>query len=225
MSKSRARRSLIDDPVALQRLEVLREAFSTAREAFPGVSDVVSYPLAFEVRVTDEGEESVMRIERVSPRSPKIESLIESMLPEDPPGVPSTALVLQAQRNAAARTELLREFGYLTAEQIADLRASKAANRSALAGRWRGEGLVFSVDWRGRRLYPAFQFDGDGAPLPVIADVLRALPSDRMSEWETALWWTAANGWLEGARPVDLLDEHPGRVVAAAARLAEPSPL
>src|SRR6266496_6348118 len=44
--------------------------------------------------------------------SASMDTLIESMLPERPPAVPSKAAVLQARRNAQARLELLEEFGF-----------------------------------------------------------------------------------------------------------------
>jgi hypothetical protein len=157
--------------------------------------------------------------------STAVEPLIESMLPDNPPEIPSQAAVLQARRNAEARIELLREFGFLTAEQIAEGR-SRAANRSAMAGRWRSEGKIAGVEWKGRVLYPGFQFDEEGGPLPIVARVLTSLPRDRMSDWEVALWWTSANGWLSGDRPVDWLhaaDQQP--LIDAAHHLAEPSPL
>lgn len=152
-------------------------------------------------------------------------TLIDELLPDDPPAVPSSDALLQARSNAQARIELLREFGYRTAEQIAEGR-SRAANRHALAGRWRKEGRVFAVDWKGRSLYPLFQFDGDGDPRPIVREVLRVLPTDKMSEWEVALWWTAANGWLSSRRPVDLLDSpNEQQLTSAAERLSQPSPL
>ena len=152
-----------------------------------------------------------------------MEKLISAMLPDEPPPVPSQAKVLQARRNAQARLALLSEFGYLTAPQIAEGR-SQAANRYALASSWRRHGRVFAVDYNGRQLFPGFQFDEHGQPLPVVAAVLAALPAAEMSEWELALWWTSANGWLDGERPVDRLDDVQALSVAAA-RLAEPSPL
>lgn len=75
-------------------------------------------------------------------------------------------------------------------------------------------------------MYPGFQFDEHGAPLAVVAEVLAALPRDRLTDWDLALWWTAANGWLAGDRPVDrLAGSDAGSIVTAAERLAEPSPL
>jgi hypothetical protein len=150
------------------------------------------------------------------------QALIEQMVPDL--DLPSDAAVVLSRRNAKRRAELLREFGALNGEQIAE-EHSRAANRHALAARWRKEGRIFGVPYRSQTLYPAFQFDESGALRPAIALVLAALPRARMSDWETALWWTAANGRLDGRRPVDLLDTEPEAVVTAAQGLAEPLPL
>lgn len=154
---------------------------------------------------------------------PSTDELAERMLPEAP--VPSPAQATLAQRESHARWSMLEEFGAFTSEELADHR-SQAKNRHALANRWRSEGKVFSVELRGRRLYPGFQFDPETfAPNPIVAEVLAALPRDQMSDWEVALWWVAADPWLEGRRPVDVLQEDPELVAAAAAGLSEPSPL
>jgi hypothetical protein len=153
----------------------------------------------------------------------ELNALIEQMTPEL--AVPSEAKVSQARRNAEARTQLLQEFGALTGDQVGE-EHSKARNRHALAARWRKEGRMFGVPHRRQMLYPAFQFDpGSGELRPVIREVLAALPRDRMSDWEIALWWVAANGWLGGRRPVDVLDDEPHALVAAAEHLGAPSPL
>lgn len=149
-------------------------------------------------------------------------NLIEEMVPDL--DLPSDATAVLARRNAKRRTELLQEFGALSGEQLAEER-SRAANRHALAARWRKEGRIFGVPYRGHTLYPAFQFDEHGNLRPAIAEVLAALPRERMGDWEIALWWTAANGRLGGARPVDLLDRESEPIVAAARGLAEPPPL
>jgi hypothetical protein len=150
----------------------------------------------------------------------QLEQMIDQMTPEL--SLPTEAKVRQARRNAEARTQLILEFGALTGDQIGR-EHSQARNRHALAARWRKEGRVFGVPYRGQMLYPAFQFDpASGAVRGEIRKVLRALPRDRMSAWECALWWTAANGWLGGRRPVDALNDDPDDVVAAAAHLGEP---
>jgi hypothetical protein len=136
-----------------------------------------------------------------------------------PDSVPSPAETWHAQQSAQAREELLREFGALTAEQVADQVAdqahSKAANRSALASRRHSEGRVIGVPWHGRMLYPAFQFR-DGRPSPVVERSAATLRNRGLSGWPLALWFATPSGWLRDRRPVDLLDEDPERVLAAA---------
>ena len=162
-------------------------------------------------------------VEVISSRDPlvshRIDSsrLIESMLPA---AVPSAPAVLQARRNALAREALLKEFGAYTSSEVADLAGSKASNKAALANRWKQEGRIFSVTHHGAIYYPGFQFGAEGRPLPVIAEVIRAL-ARASSEWQLALWFLGSNGWLGGRRPVDLLEKEPAAVVNAAEREAE----
>jgi len=93
-------------------------------------------------------------------------------------------------------------------------------NRAALASRWRRKGRIFSVNFRGATLYPAFQFDNKGQPRPVIARIARAL-GNQGSEWQLALWLTSSVGWLNAQRPVDLLETDPEAVAEAADQEAE----
>jgi hypothetical protein len=133
----------------------------------------------------------------------------------------SPAAAQQALRNAEARQELLDEFGVLDSEQVAQLAGSTAKNRSATVSRYLAAGQVFSIEHNGARYYPAFQFDANGRPRPAIAQVLRALAPYGLDGWETALWFTTASGWLDDRRPVDLLDEDPAEIVAAAAHTVD----
>ncbi len=149
-------------------------------------------------------------------RSRRMERTIEAMLPAE---IPGKAAVLQARRNAEARAELLAEFGTLTSSEVADLAGSRASNRAALANRWRKEGRIFAISYHGQIYFAGFQFDAGGRPLPVVAEVLNAFGDSE--GWQTALWFTAANGWLGGARPVDLLQDDPERIAEAARREAE----
>lgn len=146
-------------------------------------------------------------------------SLIDVMTPRLTP--PAEVVVLQARRNAEARAELLNEFGALTSAQVAELGRSRAANRSAMAGRWRKEGRIFAVSHDGATLFPAFQFDVVGRPRPVLAEVIRHLGG--VGTWELALWFTTRSERLGGARPVDLLDADPAAVAEAAEAVLEPS--
>lgn len=133
---------------------------------------------------------------------------------------PSGAEIAQLRRNAEARKAFFAEFGALTSKQIAELVGSRATNRAALANRWKAQGRIFAVEAGGPSLYPAFQFGEDCQARPVVAEVLAAF-GPRNSGWQTALWFTGANGWLGARRPVDLLESAPEEVAAAAHREAE----
>lgn len=131
------------------------------------------------------------------------EQLIGLLLPDLPP---STPLLEQLRRNAESRAELAAEWGVLSAEEVADLLGSRARNRAAAASRLKAQGRLFSVPYRSRTIFPAFQF-ADGLLRPVVAEVLAALLPAGWSDWEIALWFTTANGRLGDRRPVDALDD------------------
>ncbi len=135
---------------------------------------------------------------------------------------PQPAAIDQARRNAKARTEFIRHYEVLDAEQVHAVFGSSAKNKAALAARWRSEGRIFALEHKGRLLYPAFQFDSQGKPKKMLAAVLVALgPS--VGPWQTALWFTSANGWLGGRNPLDLLATETDLVVEAASAVAEPA--
>jgi hypothetical protein len=164
-----------------------------ALAAFPALLEliqVVRNALAHHPRVVVQIAPIGPRDEGIGEWRSQLEQLIGQMTPEL--SLPSDPKLRQARRNAEARTQLLQELGALTGEQIGE-EHSQAQNRHALAARWRKEGRIFGVSYRGQTLYPAFQFDAvSGGLKPSIRDVLAQLPRDRMSEWECALWWTAA---------------------------------
>jgi Protein of unknown function (DUF2384) len=146
--------------------------------------------------------------------------LIEALTPEQPE-LPTPAAVLQARRNVEARNALLTEFGALRSSEIAELAGSRAANRAALANRWRAEQRLVAVPVGDELLYPGFQFTSEGKPHPAVGAALAALRSNaEVSDWQAALWFAGPNGWLGGRRPVDLLDAEPDAVADAARREA-----
>jgi len=140
---------------------------------------------------------------------------------------PSVVEQEMAQRIASRHARLLNEFGYFSAEQLADANGSHATNRAALADNWRKRRQVFALPHpdrgaRERDVYPAFQFDS-GKPIPAVREVLQAFDG-RKAPWKLALWFTSNNGALPGsARPVDLLARDPAAVVQAAQRDAQES--
>ena len=135
---------------------------------------------------------------------------------------PPPEAIEQARRNVQARKAFLRDYEVLEAEQVHALYGSRAKNKSALAARWRAEGKIFAVEHESSLLYPAFQFDSQGRPRPVVADILSILAA-KLSGWQLALWFVSSNGWLDGASPLDLLDDDPERVLDAAKDIVEPA--
>jgi hypothetical protein len=138
--------------------------------------------------------------------------------------VPSVVDLEMAQRLAARHARILNEFGFYTAEQLADANRSQATSRSALADNWRKRRQVFAVPHpdktaRERDVYPAFQFQ-DHKPVKVVQAVLAAF-GERKAPWKLALWFTSNNGWLpDSVRPVNLLASNPQAVIEAAQREA-----
>ena len=134
----------------------------------------------------------------------------------------SAAAIYQARRNAILRAEFLRTCELLDAEQVHALYGSSARNRAALAARWRSDRKIFAIEHQGRLLYPAFQFDEVGRPKAVIGKVLEAL-GHRTGPWQTAIWFTTPNSWLDRRRPLDLLEREPDRVIDAADDVSNPA--
>jgi hypothetical protein len=119
---------------------------------------------------------------------------------------PDTVKARQARRLESAQKAFLREFG--TVEE-----PGKNHERLKL------ERKIFTVTYGNTTYAPSFQFDEKGRPRPAVAKVIQILGGDT-SDWGLALWFTAANGWLGGRRPVDFLENDPERVVQAAEREA-----
>lgn len=218
-----------DQPELVVSLEAGElEQLEGALEAISGVSETIGALAAVITHARRNGNPLVLgAAEGVGPAGEgrvlaRVQALVDAMVPDI--DLASESMAILAQRNAKRRTELLREFGVLTGEQVAEGR-SRAENRHALASRWRKEGKLLGVPYQGQIVYPGFQFDADGEPRPVVAQALAALPRDQMSDWEVALWWTAGNGLIAGRRPVDLLEEDPDTVVRVAGELGEPLPL
>ena len=107
----------------------------------------------------------------------------------------------QARRLASAKRVLLKEFS--------------SPARPADCERLLRERKIFALSHQNTIHVPSFQFDEKGHPRPAVAKVIQILGKDT-SDWGLALWFTAANGWLDGKRPVDLLRDEPEEVIQAA---------
>ena len=168
------------------------------------------------VRHTLERLPEIVRARRRELTESNIDRLVELYLTDDPIAEARTAIEAD---NARERARFLTDVACLTSRQIAEHAGHQATNTSMTASRWKQQGRVFSVPWKGNELFPAFQFR-DGQPHPNVAKVLRELP-ERLSPWQVAFWFTSSNGWLRGATPADRLDDE-AALVAAAQRESEP---
>lgn len=120
-------------------------------------------------------------------------------------------------RRLAATEEMWRsvhaEFGFLTAQELAPLLGLQAPEdvRALYA-----DGVLIAVHRGGRVLYPGFQIDrGTQRVRPVIHELLLAAENAGPSEASLILWLISPSDSLDGARPVDMLDD-PDRVLTAA---------
>jgi hypothetical protein len=127
--------------------------------------------------------------------------------------VPQTAIIEGAMRANAIR-HLITEGSWLNAAQIAEQGGYSRRNPAEPASRWKREGRIFAITFKGQDLYAAYQFDGNLQPRPVLAEVLKVF-KDKDDAWKVAGWFASVNGWLRGRRPQDCLDQ-PALVLEAA---------
>lgn len=122
--------------------------------------------------------------------------------------------------NARLRSRYFQETPLLTGAEVRAASGLKPRNKSEPASRWKREGRLFAVRRSGVDHYPAFQF-ADGAPRPVIKEILSAIPMN-MTAWQIAMWFASGNGWLDGDEPQERLSDADA-VLEAARRLADPA--
>ena len=115
------------------------------------------------------------------------------------------------------REEFFRRVPVLTVEELRKTPAAIAEGGEVGIRRWRKEKTIFAVRHRGKDLYPVFQFASDGRPLKIIATLLETFSREPgRTDWDSALWFAAPNGWLNGSPPIEMLSEDPDLVIDAA---------
>lgn len=89
--------------------------------------------------------------------------------------------------------------------------------------RWRQVRKVIAVPFDGKSLYPAFQFDNQHRPLPIIEEILRLFSDDaRRTDWQNLFWFISAHAWLRGQSPQQCLTDRPDAVMDAATHEMKP---
>ncbi|HUA80249.1 MAG TPA: hypothetical protein VL997_07755 [Dyella sp.] len=91
-----------------------------------------------------------------------------------------------------------------------------------LPDRWTASKQIFAIDLGGVNHFPSYGLaavtHGDVRackPKPILANLLAEF-GDHYSGWQLAAWFASANAYLDGARPMDMLDREPERVIKAA---------
>lgn len=112
------------------------------------------------------------------------------------------------------RVEFLGKHRMLTcAEALLRLQASGLSKGQALSV-IRAQRHVFYVQLVDVAYFPCFQWrdlwlrESIGSSIEIFGDC--------KTKWQIALWFVEENVWLDGLRPIDLLDSSPWQVVCAA---------
>ncbi|GHE02620.1 hypothetical protein U879_18710 [Defluviimonas sp. 20V17] len=149
---------------------------------------------------------------RAARQQERIEKMMEGLLDLDPFDQAETRIDAD---NAALRTRFLEDFKTLTSAEVHANVGHKGRNTAQTAATWKRAGRICSVTYGGRDLFPAFQFDSGGQPLPLLKDVLAALPGT-LTSWQRAFWLVARDFHLDGKRPIDCIREGDPGVIEAA---------
>jgi hypothetical protein len=144
------------------------------------------------------------------------DTIVEQMMPSlaevDP--VPY-AVVGQAQRRAALRTELLAT-GAFTYTALAEGRGTSSANIRQWVRRARDRHEIFTVDHTNETLVPAILLNSDLSPRPEFKRIIAPLVDAGEDGWGLWAWLVSPSPWLDGAVPAAELFLHTEMVVEAA---------
>lgn len=110
--------------------------------------------------------------------------------------------------NWAGDTEIARLAGLPTGVDVGEY-ALQAREAGVLLGAWSAPRHAF--------VYPAFQFDQSGKPLPDVVELLALLPKDDdRSGWRRTFWLYSPHAHLDKRSPAEVFASDPARVLAVA---------
>jgi len=116
---------------------------------------------------------------------------------------------------AQLREQVFKSAQWLTAQDITERVGFRTASPSLQLNKWTSAGLIFTISDEGHDKFPAYALGDDGSPLPIMKEILAAFAGKRQP-LSIATWFAAANGWLGGKSPMEMLAEHGDAVVSAA---------
>jgi hypothetical protein len=180
----------------------------TMQLAFPG--DLRSETILESVRAMTAQIPVLMIQARGARFEERLRKIAEAYVIDDP--LDDAYLALHEQQ-LQARQRLLKLMPMLEAKHVAKFAGHENKNTAQTASRWKTAGKIFSVPVSGTERYPEFQFKA-GLPKPIIEELIQIL--NPRIEWDLAFWFASANGWLDGAAPMSMIDEQPERVLNAA---------
>ena len=116
---------------------------------------------------------------------------------------------------ADMRAAYQAQGGFARGDDLAHVLEDFGRGNLASLGRMVVAGEVFGFEWRHTLWIPMFQFSADLALKPGLKAVLAELVSEYDGR-RLAEWFVEPNGWLDEARPIDVLDSNPEEVLQAA---------
>jgi len=144
----------------------------------------------------------------------KLERIVGALLPEI--AIPSAALA-SARMLLQARSKILESGDFVPAVEIAKLAGYSVKNPSAQPNKWKKDGAIFAIQYKGVDYFPLYALDPEEnyRPYKAVAEILHVF-GDTKTAWGTAIWFAGINSFLGDHRPQDLLRSKPDRVIAAA---------
>lgn len=131
----------------------------------------------------------------------------------------TTVDMKRARLEAQAVRAIRQGTEWLTAAEIGDLADLGPANPIATVSRWKQQGRIFALRHGGKDYYPKYALGPDFHPLPVIKDILTALPG--YGPELLAAWFDSSSRFLGGKRPRELVAREPAKALAAARHIIE----
>ena len=124
--------------------------------------------------------------------------------------------VVEAEMLAEGRRIVLESGDFVKAAAIANAADFSSKNPSSQPNRWKRNGQIFAIHYKGVDLYPSYALDhSDGVrPLPSLAPILSEL-ADK-DDWQKAFWFESPNSYLSNCKPKSLLRTRVEDVLRAA---------
>lgn len=155
--------------------------------------------------------------QRTARQQDRIETILGALLDFDPLDRVEARI---DTANAQMRRDFLSRFKVLDAAGVHDRAGHSGSNRSQTAASWSKAGRILGLPYNGKTVYPAFQFDADGQPWPLMRETMKALRPD-LSAWQRAFWMVSPNECLDGSLPIDAVRTHDKAVTEAARKTRE----